>query len=129
MWPRARRSTAGDAHMPRHRRALVPAVDDEVMALGLARDRLGDRRVERLVALAEAQRRAQIGGVLLAQAHEQRPGTGQAHAVAALAEIMGQGRDHAEPLAGLAHRVVPRRAARAVVALVEGPAPLQLRAD
>ena len=33
-------SAAGDAHVPRDRRPAVTAVDDEVVALGLARDRL-----------------------------------------------------------------------------------------
>src|SRR6185437_10703848 len=75
------------------------------------------------------ERRAQIGGVLLAQAHEERAGAGQPHAVAALAEIVGQRRDHAEPAAGLAHRIVARRAARPIVALVERPAPLQIGPD
>ena len=85
-------------------RPVVAAVDDEIVALGLARDRLADRRLERLVALRLAQRRAQIGGVLLAEAHIERAGAGQPDAVAALAEIMGQRRDEAEPPAGLAHR-------------------------
>ena len=44
-------SPAGDAHMPADARAVVAAIDDEVVALGLARDRLGDRLVEKLVAL------------------------------------------------------------------------------
>ena len=35
---------AGDAHVAGHRRALVPAVDDEIMALGLARDAGADLR-------------------------------------------------------------------------------------
>jgi len=41
---------------------------------------------------------------------------------------VGERRDEAEPLAGLAHRDIARRPARAVVALVQGPALAQLRA-
>src|SRR4029079_17277271 len=38
-WPAL---AARDAHVPAHRRLGVAAVDDEIVALGLARDRLGD---------------------------------------------------------------------------------------
>ena len=54
-----------------------------------------------LVALRRAQRPAQVGRVLLAQAHVHGAGAGHPHAVAALAEIVGQRRDEAEPAAGL----------------------------
>ena len=107
------------------RRAVVAAVDDEIVALRLAGDRLADRRLDRLVAFGLAQRRAQIGRVLLAEAHIQRAGAGQPHPVAAFAEIMGQRRDEAEPPSGLAHRHIARRPAGAVIGLVERPAPLQ----
>ena len=59
--------------------------------------------ISEFVALRRAQRRAQIGGVLLAEAHIERAGAGDPHAIAALAEIVGQRRDEAEPPAGLAH--------------------------
>ena len=64
--------------------ALMAAVDDEIVALGLARDRLVDRGIEQVVAFRGAQRRAQVGGVLLAEAHIERAGAGDAHAVARL---------------------------------------------
>ncbi len=74
------------------RRGVAPgALDQEIVAPGLARDRRVDRVLERRVALRAAQRRAQIGGVVLAQAHVKRAGAGDAHAVAALAEIVGEG--------------------------------------
>src|SRR5258708_472600 len=50
---------------------------------------------------------------------------GHPDAIAALAEIMGQRRDEAEPPPGLPHGDIPRRASSAVIALVERPAPLQ----
>ena len=75
-------------------------------------------RVEELVALGGAQRRAQVGGVFLAEAHIERAGAGQPHAVAALAEIMGQRRDEAEPAAGLRDLDIAGRAAGAVVDVV-----------
>ena len=45
----------------------MAAVDDEVVALGLARDRLADRLAERLVGLAGPERRAQVGGIVLTE--------------------------------------------------------------
>ena len=59
-------SAAGYAHVAADRRARVAAIDDEVVALGLAPDCLVDRRDEGLVALAPPERRAQVGRVLLA---------------------------------------------------------------
>src|SRR5215207_1422318 len=76
-----RRSAASHAHVAGQRRALVAAVDDEVVPLGLAGDGFVDGRVQRLVALRGAQRRTEIGGVLLAEAHIERAGAGNADAV------------------------------------------------
>src|SRR5579859_7721246 len=67
---------AGDAHMARHGRTAMAPVDDEIMPFGLAADRLRDRRVERAVLGAGAQRRAEIGRIFLAEAHVERAGTG-----------------------------------------------------
>jgi hypothetical protein len=92
----------GDGQPPvtlmwREDRGLLGApVDDEVMALGLAADGLVDGGGQQLVAFRRAQRRAQVGGVVLAEAHVERAGAGQAHAVAAFAEIVGHRRDEAE---------------------------------
>src|SRR5438874_2168299 len=99
--------------MARYRRSLMAPVDHEIMALGLARDRLLDRGMDELVALGGAQRAAQVGGVFLTKAHVQRAGAGQAHAVAGLAEIVGEGGDEAEPAAGLGDIDIARRAAGA----------------
>src|SRR5207248_11048646 len=104
---------------------VVAAVDDKIVALRLAVDRGANRGFERLVALGLAQRGAQIRRVFLAEAHVQRPGAGQADAVAALAEIMRQGGDEAEPSASFAYRRIACRAAGAVIGLVERPALLQ----
>jgi hypothetical protein len=41
---------AGHAHMPRQCRALVAAVDDKIVALGLARNRLVDGGEEEIPA-------------------------------------------------------------------------------
>ena len=58
-------SAAGHAHVAADRRARMAAVDDEIVALGLAPDRLVDRRNQGLVALAPPERRAQVRRVLL----------------------------------------------------------------
>jgi len=104
---------------------VVATVDDEVVAARLAIDRFANGRLERLISFGLAQRRAQIRRILLAEAHVERTGTGHPDAVAALAEIMGQRSDEAEPSTGLAHRDIARRSAGAIVALVERPPPLQ----
>ena len=64
-------------------------------------------------------RRAQVGGILLAEAHVERAGAGQPHAVAAFAEIMGERRDEAEPAAGLRDPHIARRAAGLVGDVLE----------
>src|SRR4051812_41027633 len=115
-------SAAGHAHVPGEGRALVAAVDDEIMALGLARDRVLDGSIEQGVTLRRAQRRAEVGGVFLAEAHVERAGAGEAHAVAGLAEVMRQRRDESETSAGLGDLHVAGGPAGAIVDLVEGEA-------
>src|SRR2546428_680094 len=78
---------AGHAHMAGETGPVVAAIDDEIVAFRLAVDRLADRCFERLVAFRLPQRRTQVGGVLLPEAHKQRAGAGQPDAVAAFAEI------------------------------------------
>jgi hypothetical protein len=51
--------------MAGERRPLMAAVDDEIVALGLARDRFRYGGIEQVVAFGGAQRGAQIGGVFL----------------------------------------------------------------
>src|SRR5690554_3355164 len=79
------------------------AVDDEIMALGLSANGLVNGSREQIVAFRLTQRCAQIGSIFLAEAHEQRSGAGDTHAVAAFAEIVGEGRDKAQSSAGLLH--------------------------
>src|SRR5262245_17199317 len=78
-------SAAGNAHVAGQGRALVATIDDEVMPLGLARDGGLDRGIEHVVGLGGAQRRAQVGGVFLAETHEERASAGDPHAVAGFA--------------------------------------------
>ena len=89
-------STACHAHMTCDGGFRPPALDDEIMALGLARDRLRDRPSRRSSSRRRAQRGAQIGRVLLAKAHIKRSGARDPHAIAALAEIMRERRDEAQ---------------------------------
>src|SRR5262245_45300208 len=100
--------------MPRDRRPLVAAVDDEVVALGLAGNRFVDGSVEQAIGFRRAQRRAQIGRILLAEAHVERAGTGDTHAVTGLAEIVGHWRDESERAAGFGDADVARRPAGAI---------------
>ncbi len=73
----------------------MAAVDDEVVALGLARYRLFDGRMQKVVAFRSAQRLAQIGRIFLPEAHVKRARAGDAHAIAGLAEIMADRGDAA----------------------------------
>jgi hypothetical protein len=50
--------------------AFMPAINYEIMSLGLAGNGLVDRGVEKFVAFRRAQWRAQVGRILLTEAHE-----------------------------------------------------------
>ena len=89
----------------------MAAVDDEVMALGFSADRFIDGGIEKIVGFRGAQRFAQVGGVLLAEAHIERAGAGHAHAIARFAEIVSERRNEAEPSAGFRNAHIARRAA------------------
>src|ERR1043166_7523262 len=94
--------------MPADARTVVPAVDDEIVALRLQRDGAIDGCSEQAVIAGGAQRLAQIGGILVAETAVQRAGAGDAHAVAGFAEIVGHRRDEAELAAGFADADVAR---------------------
>src|SRR5258708_34776536 len=108
-------SAAGNAHVAADARAVVPAVDDEVVALWLQADGAVDREAEQLIVGGRPQRLAQIGGILVAEAGMQGPGAGDPHPVAGLAEIMGHRRDEAELAVGFADANVARRTAGVIV--------------
>src|SRR6266849_813440 len=105
--------------MPGERGTTVPAIDDEIVPLGLARNGFLDRRVQRLVALGCAQRRAQVGGILLPEAHVESARAGDPDTIAGFAEIMGERSDEAEPAAGLLHAHIACRSAGAVIDVLE----------
>src|SRR5262249_33840970 len=84
------RLSAGHAHMAGDGRTLVAAIDDEVVPLGLAADRLVNRSHEQVVGLRRTQWFAQIGRVFLAETHIKRAGAGHPYAIAGFAEIMRQ---------------------------------------
>ena len=63
------RSPAGYTHVAGNSGPVVPTVDDEAMAARLAVDGIANRRLERLISLGLAQRRAQIRGILLTETH------------------------------------------------------------
>mgnify|MGYP000361356845 CR=1 FL=1 len=69
-------------------------------------------------AIDRPQRCAQIRRVVLAEAHIERAGAGQSHAIAGLAEIMGEGGDEAHPLPGLFQRHVARRPTAVMAAVL-----------
>src|SRR6056297_3621881 len=73
----------------------------EIMALWLARDGVANLGFERgVIGRVVAQGRAQVGHVFLSEAHVELAGAGEAHAVAAFAEVMRERRDEADLLPG-----------------------------
>src|SRR4051794_20101635 len=74
----------------------VRPVDDEVMAFWLAGDGIVDGLVQKVIALGGPHRSPEVGGILLAEAHEKPPRAGEPHPIAALAEIMRHGGDEAD---------------------------------
>src|ERR1700730_14787938 len=113
-------SAAGDAHMPADARAVVPAIDDEVVTLRLQADGAVDRRTEQIIVGGGPQRLAQIGGILVAETGGQRAGAGDPNPVAGFAEIMGHRRNEAELAAGLADAHVAGGAAGVFVEVGQG---------
>src|SRR5947209_3246289 len=105
--------------MAGQRGAAVAAIDDEVVALGLAADRLVDRGKEQIVGFRGAQWFAQIGRVFLAETHIKRAGAGHPHAIAGFAEIMGEWSDETEPAAGFGNPHITRRSTGPIVDVVE----------
>src|SRR6476469_5208910 len=102
-------SPAGMAHMPRNLAVDRPTRVVEGMPLRLACDRPGDRVDQRRILVrAGAKHAAEVGLVFLAEAHEELPGAGYPHPVAALAEVMRQRGDESDPPAGLPHPHVAR---------------------
>jgi hypothetical protein len=99
---------AGDAHVTSCRGVATDALDQEIMALGLPQNRRADRRFQEIVGFGATQRRAQIGRVVLTQAHIERSRAGDADAIAALAEIMRERRDEAEPTASFGYVEIAR---------------------
>ena len=99
------------------------------MALGLARDGRADRFLQHRVIGAGAQGRAQIGHILLAEAHIQLARAGQPHPVAAFAEIMRERRDEADLLPCLFQPHIAGRPARALGQIGEPESFTQPRAQ
>src|SRR4051812_35098157 len=83
--------------MARYRRAVVAAVNHEIMALRLAGNGSIDCRVKRLIAFGCPQRRTEAPRTLLSQAQEYRAGTGHPHAIAGFTEVVVLRRDEARP--------------------------------
>ena len=91
--------------------ALRRAVDDKVVAFRFPPDCFIDGGRDKLVALRLPQRSAKVGGIFLTEAHIERACAGEPHAVAAFAEIVGEGCDEAKPPSGLLNLYVACRSA------------------
>jgi hypothetical protein len=123
------RSSAGDAHVPGNRGLRVIAIDDEIMALGLAGDGGVEGFMQEFVGGRRAQRRPQIGRVVLAKAHVKRSGAGHPHPIAAFAKIMGERRDEAETPAGFRDLHITGGSAGPVTGVEQGETLPEARLD
>src|SRR6185436_13539289 len=81
-------SAARHAHMARYSRLARAPVDDEVVALGFARDGLVNGAIEQGLIGAGAQGRPQVCRIVLAEAHVQCAGASKPHTIATLAKIV-----------------------------------------
>lgn len=72
--PGNQESPAGDTHVAIDGGAPVAPVDDEVMSLRFASNSVTDRLLKKLVAFGATQGRTKVGGILLAEAHEEGAG-------------------------------------------------------
>jgi hypothetical protein len=61
--------SAGRAHVAPQRRLLMATVNHEIMAFGLAHDRLVDCLIQELVVFRGAQRASQVSGIILTKTH------------------------------------------------------------
>src|SRR5262245_51919714 len=61
--------STGRAHVAPHRRLLMATVNHEIMAFGLAQDRLVDCPVQELVVFRGAQRTSQVSSIILTETH------------------------------------------------------------
>ena len=107
----------------------VVSVDDEVMTLGLAADGLVYRLREQGVVVGGPQRKAQIGRIVLAEAHVEHARAGQPDAIAALAEIMRHRRDEAEAAAGFGNIDIAGGTAGTRIAVGQCPALFEIAAN
>ena len=123
IWSRCRDEqpdlTAGHAHVAGQCRPVVPAINHEIMSFRFARDCLVNCGMQKLVAFRSAQRIAEIGGVILAEAHVQRAGAGNAHAITRFTEVMGKWRNKAQPPAGFLYTYIAGRPSRTIVDVLE----------
>src|SRR6056297_1175078 len=101
------------AHVARHLAIRLLTRVVEIVTLGLCRDSRADRVFERTVVPGMgAQRCAQVGHILLPEAHVDLARAGDADPVAAFAEIVGQRCDETDLLAGPAEAHIARRTTR-----------------
>ena len=103
--------------------------DDEVMAFGLTLYARADRLHKRPVGSGAAKRFAQIDRILLPQAHLEGAGAGDAHPIAAFAEIVRKRSDESEPAACFVNVVIARRAGGDVSRRREGQVVLEAGAQ
>ena len=99
------------------------------MALWFGDHRAVQRGVQKIVACAFTQSRAEVDAVVLAEAHIHLTGAGDAHAVACFAEIVAERCDETEAPAGFSDANVTRRPAGAQRQILKRPETFQILAD
>ena len=74
--------STGCAHVAPQRRLLMATVNHEIMAFGLAHDRLVDCPVQELVVFRGAQRTSQVSRVILTKTHVKSSSAREPNAIA-----------------------------------------------
>src|SRR5215472_2707374 len=124
---RSEPSAPGDAHVSPERGPAMAPIDNKVVSLWLAGDRVVDCILQESVVGRGPQRGAQIGGVVLAEAHIKDPRAGDPHPIAGFAEIVRQGGNEPQAAAGLLDTDIARRAAGAILDVAKREALLEPR--
>src|SRR5262249_18766300 len=107
--------STGRAHVTPQRRLLMATVNHEIMAFGLAHDRLVDCPVQELVVFRGAQRTSQVSGIILTKAHVKSSSAREPNAIARLTEIVCERRNETQPPTSFLHAHVAGRATSTII--------------
>src|SRR5207342_1371175 len=115
--PEVRILAAGHAHVAWQCRALMVAIDHEIMPFGLSCNRFIDCGIQETIAFRRAEWTTEVGVVVLAKAHIQHTGTSDPDSIAGFAKIVRERGNETQPSAGFLHTHIMRRSTGKIVGL------------